>query len=91
MNDDLPSDVVTVITQLCLETRRALDDGDCETARATVETMDRVATNKLPDGRHRRTVRHACERITDLLAEDPEPDAAAAYIEALERRFPADS
>ena len=88
MSEDLPSDVVAVITQLCEKTRQALSEGDCETARAAVDTIERVATNKLPEGEHRQTVRHACERIAAVLADD-ETDDALAYVEALERRFPA--
>ena len=91
MSEDLPSDVVAVITQLCAKTRQALADGDCETARATVDTIDRIATNKLPEGDHRQTVRHACARITDLLGEDPDINAATAYVDALEQRFPTDA
>ncbi|WP_340097661.1 hypothetical protein [Salinibaculum salinum] len=88
MSDDLPTDVVTVITQLCAETRRALTGGDHETACATTDTMRRVATNKLPEGHHRQTVRHACDRITALLDGDPEVAVAVAYVDALERSFP---
>ena len=91
MSKDLPSDVVAVITQLCAETRRAIAKGEYDTARAAVGTMNRVATNKLSDGDERRTVRHACERVTDLLADDPQQDVATAYVEALERQFPTDS
>jgi hypothetical protein len=86
--DDLPTDVVTVITQLCGETRRALAAGEYDTARATTDTMARVATNKLPEGHHRETVRHACDRITTLLDDDPEVEAAIGYVDALERSFP---
>jgi len=88
VSEDLPSDAVVVISQLCTETREALAEGDADTARATAETMTRVATNKLPDGEHRRTVRHACDRITLLLADESTIDAASAYAEALDRRFP---
>ena len=91
MSEDLPSDVVAVITQLCEKTQQALADGDDDTARATVDTMDRVATNKLPEGQQRQTVRHACERITALLDDDPDIAAASAYVEALDRRFPTES
>jgi hypothetical protein len=86
--DDRPTDVVTVIAQLCAETRRALTEGDYDTACATADTMARVATNKLPEGHHRQTVRHACDRITALLNDNPEAAAAIAYAEALERSFP---
>ncbi|MEF8786615.1 MAG: hypothetical protein V5A45_11835 [Haloarculaceae archaeon] len=88
MSDDLPADVVTVITQLCTETRRAVTEGDYETACLTADTMRRVATNKLPEGHHRQTVRHACDRITALLDDDPEVAAAVGYVDALERSFP---
>lgn len=88
MSEDLPHDVVTVITHLCAETRHALAEGDHETARATTDTMARVATNKLPEGHHRQTVRHACDRIGALLDDKPEVAAASAYVEALERSFP---
>jgi hypothetical protein len=91
VSEDLPSDVVEVITQLCTETKKALAEGDADTARATVDTMERVATNKLPEGDQRQTVRHACERTAALLTGDPDIDAATAYIEALGRRFPNDS
>ncbi len=91
MPDDLPTDVVTVINHLCAETQRVLTEDDYDTARATTDTMARVATNKLPEGHHRQTVRHACDRITSLLDDDPEVAAAIAYVEALERSFPTES
>jgi hypothetical protein len=91
VSEDLPSDVVAVITQLSTATLTALAEGDADTARATVDTMARVATNKLPAGDQRRTVRHACDRIAALLTEDPNFDAATAYVAALDRRFPTES
>ena len=86
--DDLPSDVRSVLTQLLTEAQIAIGDRDHEAARAAVDTVDEVATNKLPEGDRRRRLRHGCERVEDLLdgGDNDDTAAAAAYLWSMERR-----
>jgi len=82
----LPTDVGAVLAQLFAEGRRALDDGDVETALATTASARTVASNKLPAGDRRERLLHGCARVEALL-DAPEADAAAAYLAAMERRL----
>lgn len=93
MAEDLPTDVVTVLSQLFAEGQRALDGDDPATARESVTSARAVVRNKLPDGEFKRELRHGCERTLELLdaAEDDPADyeAAAEYLAAMERRLAA--
>jgi len=87
--EDIPADVREVVTQLLAESGRAVAD-EPETARRSVDTVETVVTNKLPEGELRAEMRHGCRRVTALL--DPadggvRTDAAAEYLAAMERRF----
>jgi hypothetical protein len=86
--DDVPSDVESVLTQLLAEAQVAVGERDHEAARAAVDTVDEVATNKLPEGEPRRRLRHGCGRVEELLDTDDTDDtaAAAAYLSSMERR-----
>jgi hypothetical protein len=89
--DDLPTDVIAVLSQLFAETRTALADGDLATARETISSAETVATNKLPAGDRKAALLHGCERVRDLLEEDePKTDVATEYVAAMERRLPDD-
>ena len=85
---DLPTDVRTVLAQLFAEARAALDDGDVDTAREVVESAETVVATKLPEGDRRDRLRHGCDRVRALVADDHDTAAAAAYLAAMERRLP---
>jgi hypothetical protein len=91
VSGDLPTDVRTVLAQLFAEARAALDDGDVRIAREAVGSAATVAATKLPEGDRRDRLRHGCDRVRALLADDPDTEAAAAYLAAMERRLPAES
>lgn len=90
MDEDVPTDVRTVLGQLFAEAQRALERGDTGTARESVTSAEAVVVNKLPAGELSGELRHGCERTRALLdAEaDPKPEAAAGYLAAMERRLP---
>lgn len=93
MSDDLPSDVVTVLSQLLARTRTALAEGDHATARETITSAETVATNKVPAGERREALLHGCDRVLALIDGDEdenESDVAAEYVSAMERRLPSD-
>ncbi|TKX83727.1 hypothetical protein EXE43_22745, partial [Halorubrum sp. SS5] len=54
-------------------------EGDAPTARATLDTAETVATNKLPAGERRDRIRWGCAAARDAL---PNGDLAAAYASA---------
>ena len=104
MTGDPPADALAVLAQLFAEGQEALVDGDVDTARETVTSAEEVATTKLPDGDLRGQLLHGCGQARALLdpetgaasgeGDDPdgadrvEPDAAAEYLAAMERRLP---
>jgi len=85
VSGDVPADVETVLCQLFAAGRKALDNGEVETCRQTVDSAESVATNKLPAGRHREWILHGCWRVRSLLTE-AETTAAKEYLSAMERR-----
>ncbi len=100
MTEDPPADALAVLAQLFAKGQEALADGDVDTARDTVTSAEEVATNKLPEGDLRGQLLHGCGQTLALLDpeansgddgdDDPgvEPDAAAEYLAAMERRLP---
>ena len=104
VTEDPPADVLAVLAQLFGEGQEALADGDADTAREAVTSAEAVATNKLPEGDLRGQLLHGCAQARALLdpetgggsaeGDDPEgangaePDAAAEYLAAMERRLP---
>jgi len=85
---DLPSDVHAVLTQLLEEGETAVTSAEFETARQTVSTAATVSRNKLPDGDLRAQLLHGCEQVQTAL-NDHDPDAAAEYLRAMNRRLAA--
>ena len=104
VTEDPPADVLAVLAQLFAEGQEALADGDVDAARETVTSAEEDATNKLPEGDLRGQLLHGCAQARGLLdpetgggdaeGDDPEgtdrvePDAAAEYLAAMERRLP---
>ena len=90
VSDDVPSDVQAVLTQLLAETETAIQAGELDTARRTIETVMTVSRNKLPDGELRAQLRHGCTAVTGALAETDgvESAVAAAYVQAMAERLP---
>ncbi|TKX57185.1 hypothetical protein EXE44_11325 [Halorubrum sp. SS7] len=77
--DEVPHDVRASLTQLLAAARTAAERGDVDTARATLDTAETVATNKLPAGERRDRIRWGCAAARDAL---PNGDLAAAYASA---------
>jgi hypothetical protein len=101
VTEDPPADVLAVLAQLFAEGQASLTDGDVDTAREAVTSAETVVTNKLPEGDLRGQLLHGCGQANALLdpetggeGEGPEetdgvePDAAAEYLAAMERRLP---
>ncbi len=101
MSDDepaeVPADVRSVLGQLLAESRAALTDGDTATARGAMDTVERVARNKLPESPLRERLLHGCQRVRALIGDrdgddggDEHDDVQAAdeYLAAMERRLP---
>lgn len=104
VTEDLPADVLAVLAQLFAEAQESLADGDVDTAREAVTSAEAAATNKLPEGDLRGQLLHGCAQARALLdpetgggdgegdgpegADSVEPDAAAEYLAAMERRLP---
>ncbi|GAB7095725.1 hypothetical protein JCM30237_28790 [Halolamina litorea] len=86
--DDLPSDVHAVLGQLLAEAQVAIGERDHEAARTAVDSVDEVASNKLPESEQRRRLQHGCERVRALLEDGDNDDyaAAAAYLSSMQRR-----
>lgn len=82
MADDVPADARSVLSQLIGETRERLREWDDEQALETLETIETVSRNKLPDGDRRDRLLHGCDRTRATLADDPE--TAMAYLRAME-------
>jgi len=89
MPRDLPSDVYAVLTQLAEEGETAISAAEFDTARQTVATAETVSRNKLPECELRSQLLHGCEQVCTALDAD-NPDAAAEYLRAMERRLAAD-
>jgi hypothetical protein len=77
--DEVPHDVRASLVQLLAAAADAAAGGEAETARATLDTAETVATNKLPTGERRDRVRWGCAAAIDAL---PNGDLAAAYATA---------
>ena len=104
MTEDPPADALAVLAQLFAEGQEALGNGDVDTARETLGSAEEVATNKLPEGDLRGQLLHGCAQARVLLdpetgggdgegdgpegVDGVEPDAAAEYLAAMERRLP---
>jgi hypothetical protein len=85
---DLPSDVHAVLTQLAEEGETAISGAEFDTARQTVATVETVSRNKLPECELRSQLLHGCEQVYTALDTD-DPDAAAEYLRAMNRRLAA--
>lgn len=81
---DLPTDVADALAQLLEEAAAAARARDRETLDALLSSVERVTTNKVPEGELKAQLRHGCRRV-DRLGDD-EPLVAAAYCEAMRRR-----
>ncbi|PSQ42655.1 hypothetical protein BRD17_08245 [Halobacteriales archaeon SW_7_68_16] len=86
MNDDeVPTDVRDTLGQLLSEAHDAVGERP-ETARDAIDTVDRVATNKLPEGDRQDRLEHGCRAAADAL--DAGDDALAReYLRAMTRRL----
>lgn len=83
MADDLPSDVHSVLTQTLESAAARAEAGDEELLRL-LDTVERVATNKLPEGDRRGRLQHGCGLTRDVFAEG-EHDVAAEYCRSMLR------
>lgn len=93
MSEDIPPDVIAVLSQLFEEAHEALEVDDNETCRQTIESAEEVATNKIPEGELRGQLLHGCQRVRRLLdtEEDEEAEAAVEFLTAMQRRLPDES
>ena len=79
--DDIPPDVHDTLTQLLVAAADALPEDEA-TARASLDTVSRVVTNKLAEGDRQDRLLHGCDAVADRL--DAGDDAAAvAYLESM--------
>ncbi|MBX0285144.1 hypothetical protein EGH22_02300 [Halomicroarcula sp. F28] len=90
MPDDLPSDVHAVLSQLLEETETAIQAGEFETARRTIDTATTVSQNKLPESDRRAQLLHGCGAVTDAIApaDGVDADVAVEYVRAMAQRLP---
>ncbi|MDQ2073384.1 hypothetical protein ACODNH_08120 [Haloarcula sp. NS06] len=88
MPRDLPSDVHAVLTQLVDEGESAISGAEFDTARQTVASAETVSRNKLPECELRSQLLHGYEQVRTALDND-DPDAAAEYLRAMNRRLAA--
>lgn len=89
MSDDVPTDVETVLAQLFAAGQDALGDEEFDTCRQVVESVESVATNKLPESERRARLLHGCERVHALLDEE-ELEVAAEYLRAMDAQLAED-
>jgi hypothetical protein len=80
---DLPADVEATLTQLLGSAADHARERDVESVRSLVDTVERVARNKVPEGPLRDRLLYGCA-TADRLAPD-EPLVAAEYFEAMAR------
>lgn len=64
---DLPADVRSVLTQLLAEARTAAAERNVSTVADAVGSVERVATNKVPESEARDRLLHGCREIDRLL------------------------
>lgn len=74
----LPPDVHQTLTQLLDSARDAVDRGEFETARRSVQTAAVVTENKVPPGETKDRLQHGYRELEPLLAD--EPVVAAEYL-----------
>lgn len=84
VSHDLPADVEATLTQALAEANDRTDDP--ETVRKLLDTVRRVATNKLPEGTLREQLLFGCDRARSAL-DDDDRVAASEYIAAMQRRI----
>jgi hypothetical protein len=78
---DLPTDVRDTLRQLLSEAAAAARERDPDTAVDLLDTVERVAENKLPEGDLRARLLFGAERARRLAAD--EPLVAAEYCRAM--------
>jgi hypothetical protein len=80
--------VTAVLGQLLSAGQQAAEDGDTETALSTVESAERVISNKVPNEHERKRLLHGCQRVRAHLGPDGTGDGAVAaeYLAAMERQ-----
>jgi len=86
MAAEVPSDVEAVLTQLFEEGRAAVRAGELDTVRRLLSSAQTVVRNKLPPGELRAQLLHGCRRASAAV-DAVEPEVAAAYFTAMERRL----
>ncbi|MFC5365998.1 hypothetical protein [Salinirubrum litoreum] len=77
----LPPDVHQTLTQLLDSAGEALERGEFETARESVETAAAVTENKVPPGETKARLQHGYRELEPLLAD--EPVVAGEYLRLL--------
>lgn len=77
----LPPDVYQTLTQLLDSAGDAVDRGEFETARESVETAAVVTETKVPPGETRARLQHGFRELEPLLAD--EPVVASEYLRLL--------
>jgi hypothetical protein len=79
----LPPDVHQTLTQLLDNAGEALERGEFETARRTVETAAVVTENKVPAGETKARLQHGYRELEPLLAD--EPVVAGEYLRLMRK------
>jgi hypothetical protein len=77
----LPPDVYQTLTQLLDSAGDAVNRGEFETARESVETAAVVTENKVPPGETKARLQHGYRELRPLLAD--EPVVASEYLRLL--------
>ena len=67
----LPPDVHQTLTQLLDSAGDAVDRGEFQTARESVETAAVVTANKVPPGETKKRLEHGFRELEPLLADEP--------------------
>lgn len=83
---EIPADAASVLRQLLREAREGCREWAEADTLAALDTVERVARNKLPEGDTRARLLHGCTRVRETVSDDP--TTAMEYLRAMERLVP---